>query len=231
MKRVIFLAFILPYFVFAGTYTQGNGGHVLICPQGATGAHFSGGRTLLDLEEGSRLYGYTYESLKALRSRSFENAFASLLEWFPASAMTVPVDYYKDWFEERDREMSFYPVLKLWPGSSSQAKIPSSCHVEQGAIQYMSAEGYDPAMTDVRISMKFWTDSETALSNDLKAALVFHEYTFRFMRVARPLCADILARWMTSFMLSDQAQKMSAKDRALEIQRFPCRDLGDSHGY
>lgn len=225
MIRLALTVLFLASAAFAGSYTQGNGGHIVVCATDIRQHHYANGLTLLDLAEGNVLHGFTYRRLESIRHLSIEDAFTAILDpYLNGNFALFPPDYYLQWFSRRNSELDHKPALSLFPGSWSPFALPPSCRIDQGAIQYVTLDGPIHGEVSVQISDKYWNDSQRGLTNDLKAALLFHEYTYRYLRVSVPTCPQSHVRVLTSFLLSDQALMMTAEERYNFLQKFSCRD-------
>lgn len=208
----------------AGGYTQGNGGHVVVCNGSSPTPHFSGGLTLLDLYEGFSLYGFTYRHLSGLRNLSLPEAFeAAVTPYEEDPALSVHLPLFKQWFQQRDGEITFHSALPLWPGSFTHAPLKSGCRVEQAIVQYLPTRVGLDTSGRLDISKKFWAD-EPRKQSDLKVALLVHEYLYRRMWLNTPRCAQSHVRYLTAFFLSDQALGMTPARRLRIWESLHCVD-------
>lgn len=206
MKAAFLAIFLSSATAFGGGYISNNGGHLVRCAPGSTAASRYGERTILDLYEGRRLYGFTYERLRSLRGLPLERAFPRAMRIFFDDAQGRLVrTLYLEWFRARDREFVLRDRLPLWEGSASWARLAPGCSLEQGLVQFLPRRVGAGSNFRLWAAADAWGPGPGALPSDLKVAFLVHEYFYRQLWLIRKNCALANIRALTAATLSDQA--------------------------
>lgn len=208
---IVLLALTSAVPAVAGIFDQGNGGHVVVCAKGSRHAHpLENGVAVLDLFESNRAHGWMYEEFAKLRSKNLETTFRTALGKFLRLDPIETAELLRDFANFR-KEVEFVPSLGLSPAAWTFVKLPPGCELQQGALQYVDSRGF--GRHRLVLSRAIWT----RMDNAQRAALLFHEYIYRRLRLAHGDCAYGAIRQTVGFGLSDR--NLRSRSRGLDQWR------------